>query len=317
MTQSTNSADSHRARSDPACRGCAEQSTAVASDLGLQPPAWEPLVRLRLDIGYDGTDFAGWARQRDQRTVQGVLTHFMSVILRAPLSLTVAGRTDSGVHATGQVAHTDVPVAAWSRYSGDLLRRINSALPADVRIHQIAVVTSDFNARFAALRRHYRYRVDHSVCGVNPLRRRDTLSWPRPLNVEAMNTASNELIGEHDFAAFCRRRPLATTIRCLEEFRWNAEPSSSLGAGAPCVLVAHVAADAFCHSMVRSLVGALLAVGEGRRDPAWPEQLLAKRERASSVAVAPAHGLTLVQVDYPGDEQLAARAQVTRRMRDR
>ncbi len=274
-------------------------------------------MRLRLDLGYDGTAFAGWAQQRDQRTVQGVVTHVMSIILRTPVALTVAGRTDAGVHATGQVAHADVSASAWSRYSGDLLRRVNGLLPVDVRVHRIVVVTADFDARFAALRRHYRYRIDDSTDSVSPLHRHDTLRWPRRLHVEAMNAASDTLLGEHDFAAFCRRRPGATTIRCLGEFSWKREPLTGVGAGAPHVLVAHVSADAFCHSMVRSLVGALLAVGEGRREPNWPAELLTLRERASSVSVAPAHGLTLVQVDYPGDDQLAARALVTRRMRDR
>ena len=308
-TQLRNYADDLGVREDFGCSACSERAQQPVTGT-------DDSVRLRLDIGYDGTDFSGWARQRDQRTVQGEVTRVLSVILRAAVSLTVAGRTDSGVHATGQVAHVDVPIAAWSRYADDLLRRVNGVLPLDVRVHQIAVVTSDFDARFTALRRHYRYRIDDSRAGVTPLRRHDTLRWPRRLNVEAMNIASEGLIGEHDFAAFCRRRPGATTIRCLEELHWQPEPSPDPGAGASHVLVAHVAADAFCHSMVRSLVGALLAVGEGRHEPAWPAQLLTRRDRASSVSVAPAHGLTLVRVDYPSDSQLAARALLTRRMRD-
>ncbi|MGI8646803.1 MAG: tRNA pseudouridine(38-40) synthase TruA [Mycobacteriales bacterium] len=275
-----------------------------------------PLVRLRLDLSYDGTHFSGWARQRDQRTVQGVLTELLSVILRTPVTLTVAGRTDSGVHATGQVAHIDVPEAVCSGYPADsLLKRLNRALPPDIRVHRITAVTNDFHARFAALRRHYRYRIADAPHGSTPLRRWDTLSWPHRLDQIAMNEAAKEILGEHDFAAFCRRRPLASTIRCLEQLEWRREPTDPAPAETEDILVAHVAADAFCHSMVRSLVGALIAVGEGRREADWPGELLRLTERASSVTVAPAHGLTLVRVDYPEPEELAARALITRQRR--
>ena len=235
----------------------------------------------------------------------GVLTEALGVTVRAPVALTVAGRTDAGVHATGQVAHTDLrsdvdPV--W------LVRRLARLLPVDVRVRAVTPVPAAFDARFSALRRHYRYRVATAPSGAEPLRARDTLAWPYALDVDAVNAASALLVGEHDFAAFCKRREGATTVRELQRLTWEQDPDG--------VVTAAVSADAFCHSMVRSLVGALLAVGEGRRPVGWPASLLTRREREDGVAVAPAHGLTLVAVDYPPDDQLAARNEVTRAIRD-
>ncbi len=265
-------------------------------------------VRLRLDIAYDGSDFAGWAFQPDQRTVAGVLMDGLGRLLGEPPRLTVAGRTDAGVHATGQVCHLDVPDAWWREYHDSLLRRLAGILPPDVRVTAVCQVPDEFDARFSALRRHYEYRVTDAPWGVWPLRRRDTLVWPRPLDEEAMRQAATALLGEHDFAAYCRRKENATTIRTLERLDWRREADG--------VLVAAVSADAFCQAMVRSLVGALLAVGDGRRPVAWPGSLLTRKERANEVTVAPPHGLTLVRVDYPDDpRQYAARAQLTKRRR--
>jgi tRNA pseudouridine38-40 synthase len=262
------------------------------------------LVRVRLDLGYDGTEFSGWARQPSRRTVCGVLEDALSQVLRRPLTLTVAGRTDAGVHASGQVAHVDLPADADV---AGLPKRLSRILPADVRVFRATVVPDDFDARFAALRRHYEYRVADAPYGAHPLRRLDTVSWPRPLSLDAMAEASRLLLGEHDFVAFCKRRDGATTIRELQRLDWSR--------GDDGVLTAAVSADAFCHSMVRSLVGALLAVGEGRKPVDWPASLLRSTERSSSVTVAPPHGLTLVRVDYPADQDLAARAAVTRNVR--
>jgi len=288
--------------------GRRELSTSYRGDEPATPEAGGGgLVRLRLDISYDGTDFAGWAAQRDQRTVQGELTEALTRILRVPAELTVAGRTDAGVHATGQVAHVDVPAEVWAGLSGSLLRRLAGVLPADVRVRSVALAPPDFDARFGALRRWYVYRIADTAWGAEPLRRRDTLAWPRPLDVSAMETASAGLLGEHDFAAFCRRRDGATTVRALEELSLRRDPDG--------VLEATVSADAFCHSMVRSLIGTLLAVGDGRRPAEWPASLLRRSERANDVTVAPAHGLTLVRVDYPADDQLAARIATTRNLR--
>ncbi|WP_275404179.1 tRNA pseudouridine(38-40) synthase TruA [Pseudonocardia acidicola] len=255
-------------------------------------------------MGYDGTDYSGWAMQPGRRTVCGVLTDALSTVLRRPVALTVAGRTDAGVHAIGQVAHADLPADADTAW---VVRRLARLLPPDVRVRAVTQVPDAFDARFSALRRHYRYRVATAAHGAEPLRARDTLSWPHPVDLDAVNAASAGLLGEHDFAAFCKRREGATTVRALQRLSWTRGPDG--------VVVAEVSADAFCHSMVRSLVGALLDVGRGRRAVDWPAGLLQRTERASDVAVAPAHGLTLVAVDYPPDDELAVRAEVTRRVR--
>jgi len=260
-------------------------------------------VRLRLDISYDGTEFSGWATQPGRRTIQGVLTGALATVLRAPVALTVAGRTDAGVHATGQVAHADLATApdlVW------LLRRLAQILPPDVRVRAVASVPAAFDARFSALRRHYRYRLSTAPFGVEPLRARDTVGWSHPADIDALRVASELLLGEHDFAAFCHRREGATTVRHLQRFCWSACGD---------VLVAEVSADAFCHSMVRSLVGAVLDVGRGHRAVDWPAGLLDRRARAGEVPVAPAQGLTLVAVDYPPVDELATRAERTRRLR--
>jgi tRNA pseudouridine38-40 synthase len=289
------------------------EPAAPAEDGGLVRDA-DPTMRVRFDIGYDGTDFSGWARQPDRRTVCGVLEDTLATVLRRDVRLTVAGRTDAGVHATGQVAHADLPVTALAAEESSvspqldrLVHRLARLLPPDVRVFSAAAVPAAFDARFAALRRHYEYRVSDAPFGAHPLARRHTLAWPRPLDLAALRDASARLLGEHDFVAYCRRRDGATTVRELQRLDWRREADG--------VLVGHVAADAFCHSMVRSLVGALLAVGEGRKPATWPASLLHATERSSSVTVAPAHGLTLVAVDYPPEGELAARAEQTRNVR--
>ncbi len=266
-------------------------------------------LRLRLDLGYDGTQFAGWARQVGQRTVQGVLEDALTRILRLrePARLTVAGRTDAGVHARGQVAHLDIPPEAWERAASSVLRRLAGALPRDVRVWQVGPAPAGFDARFSATARRYAYRIGDGPAGVDPLRRHEVLGYPWPVEVPPMNAASELLLGEHDFAAYCRRRDGATTIRRLLELDWT-----RTGEG---LVVAHVAADAFCHSMVRALVGALLMVGDGRRPVDWPAAVLANRRRDPAVNVAPPHGLTLEEVRYPPDEHLARRADEARRLR--
>jgi tRNA pseudouridine38-40 synthase len=272
-------------------------------------PATAPgggLVRLRLDVAYDGTALHGWARQPAQRTVQGDLEQALSTVLRSDVVLTVAGRTDAGVHATGQVAHCDVPRALWQEQEHRLVRRLRGVLPPDIAVPAVTEAHPDFDARFGALGRHYVYRLTDDPAGPPPLRRADTVGWPRSLDVDDMALAAGLLLGEHDFAAYCRRREGATTIRTL--LALDVVRTGS-------VITVAASADAFCHSMVRSLVGALLAVGEGRRPPEWPAGLLPRSERASDVPVAPAHGLTLVAVDYPVDRDLAARALVTRARR--
>ncbi len=287
-------------------------------------------VRVRLDVAYDGSGFSGWAPQPGLRTVAGVLGDALTTVLRAtgpvvsdgpgrrvaPRQLVVAGRTDAGVHARGQVAHLDVPVdlldglRARDGTSGPpvLARKLAGVLPDDVVVHEAQVAPPGFDARFSPVSRRYAYR----VCDArrDPLTRSFVLWHRGGLDVEAMNAAAQTMVGLRDFAAYAKARPGATTVRTLLRFDWQ-RPDDGPDAG---LVVAQVEADAFCHSMVRSLVGACLAVGEGRRDPGWPAQVLASRRRAS--AVAPPHGLTLEQVVYPPDDRLADRAVQTRARRD-
>ena len=275
-------------------------------------------VRLRLDLAYDGTDFSGWAAQPSRRTVEGALSAALSTVLRAPepVSITVAGRTDAGVHARGQVAHVDVAAEGWAALPGRsdrtperaLLNRLAGLLPPDVVVHRVTRAPDGFDARFSALERRYLYRLADAEAPRDPLRRRDTVWWPRSLDVATMDVAAHDLLGLKDFAAFCKRREGATTVRTLLEYRW-----ARLDDG---VLAATVRADAFCHSMVRSLVGAVVAVGEGRRPVAWPAELQHRGERVSEIRVMPAHGLSLEAVTYPPDEELAARAVVARARRE-
>jgi tRNA pseudouridine38-40 synthase len=262
---------------------------------------------------YDGTAFSGWARQPARRTVQQELEEALGTVLRRPVRLTVAGRTDTGVHASGQVAHCDVPMALWAEHAEKLLRRLRGVLPPDIGVRRVAVAPAAFDARFSALARHYVYRLHDEPWGPSPLRRTDVVGWPRPLDVDAMRAAAADLLGLHDFAAFCRRREGATTIRVLQALDVRREHDEIADAE---IVAIGASADAFCHSMVRSLVGALLAVGDGRRPVDWPASLLSRRRREDGVVVAPAHGLTLVAVDYPPDAGLAARNEVTRAIRD-
>jgi tRNA pseudouridine38-40 synthase len=266
-------------------------------------------VRIRIDLAYDGTDFKGWARQPELRTVQGELEAALAAVLREPISVTCAGRTDTGVHARGQVVHIDLApellAAAAGRYEGAptdaLVRRLNGLLPGDIRVTRASVVPDEFDARFSALWRRYAYRIVDAVELVDPLTRNHILSWPRALDVDAMNAASAPLVGLNDYASFCKKRQGATTIRQVTELSWHR--------GADGIIVGTVVADAFCHSMVRSLVGCLIAVGEGRKPVEWAAEVLAGRVRESAVIAA--HGLTLEEVGYPRDEDLAARLAIT------
>jgi tRNA pseudouridine38-40 synthase len=265
------------------------------------------LIRLRLDLAYDGTAFSGWARQPGRRTVAGVVETALCTVLRLDAApLTVAGRTDSGVHARGQVAHVDVPRHVWTAVQGSLAHRLAGVLPVDVVVHTVAEAPDGFDARFGALWRRYRYRLADDLSERDPLRRVDTFRWPRPLNAETMAEAAAGLVGEHDFVAFCRCRAGAGTVRTLLELQVRRDD----------VVTFTLRADAFCHAMVRSVVGALIAVGEGRRDASWLAGLLAAESRVDEIGVVPPHGLTLLEVGYPPDDQLVDRVRVTRARRD-
>ncbi|WP_353826863.1 tRNA pseudouridine synthase A [Agromyces sp. SYSU T0242] len=287
-------------------------------------------MRIRLDLAYQGTSFAGWSRQPGLRTVQGVVEAALATLFRregiAP-RLVVAGRTDAGVHATGQVAHLDVDAEAFEAVTrprrgaadagpaadpfGVLVRRVTGILGStddDVVVRAARPAPEGFDARFSAVWRRYAYRVADLSAVHDPLQRHRTVWFPRALDVEAMDVAAQTLVGLGDFAAFCRPREGATTIRTLQSFRWRRDDDG--------VLVASLQADAFCHSMVRALVGACVAVGEGRLEVSGPSELMRAGERTSAFKVLPARGLTLTEVGYPADEELAARAEQTRARRE-
>ncbi|MFE9495373.1 tRNA pseudouridine(38-40) synthase TruA [Streptomyces collinus] len=267
-------------------------------------------VRIRLDLSYDGSGFHGWAKQAGgKRTVQGEIEDALRTVTRSKetYELTVAGRTDAGVHARGQVAHVDLPAELWAEHREKLLKRLAGRLSKDVRVWRLSEAPEGFNARFSAIWRRYAYRVTDNPGGVDPLLRGHVLWHDWPLDVDAMNEAARALLGEHDFAAYCKRREGATTIRTLQEL--------SLVRGGDGVITATVRADAFCHNMVRSLIGALLFVGDGHRGPEWPGKVLAAGVRDSAVHVVRPHGLTLEEVGYPADDLLAARNREARNKR--
>ena len=293
-------------------------------------PAIEPgLVRARLDFSYDGTGFSGWAAQPGLRTVQAELEAALRTVVRThdgqglsatQARVTVAGRTDAGVHARGQVAHIDLPCDAWERLPGRadrspaqaLRSRLTGVLPPDIVVKNVGIAPQGFDARFSATERRYAYRLCDTPELRDPLQRGHVVFYDRQLDIDALNGASGLLTGLRDFAPFCKAREGATTIRELKEFSWQ-RVINGADAG---LVVATARADAFCHSMVRGLVGAVLAVGEGRRDPTWLEQLAQGKTRSQAIAVAPAHGLTLEHVKYPADADLAVRAQATRARRE-
>jgi tRNA pseudouridine38-40 synthase len=237
------------------------------------------------------------------RTVQGEVHRVLGHLFDEPVEVQCAGRTDAGVHARGQVAHVDV--STWPAEVD--ARRINRALPVDVRVLAIEVAPAGFDARFAASWRRYTYRVADDGLGPAPLQRHMTLPWHRPLDLDRMNEAAQALVGEHDFAPFCKRREFASTVRALQRLEWHR--------GYDGVAVMTVQADAFCHAMVRSLVGVMLPVGDGRRAVTWPGEVLRAGVKDSGVTTMPAFPLVLEEVGYPPDEQLHARQQETRTLR--
>lgn len=317
------------------------QTPQLAANLAA---ALRPKVRVRIDLAYDGTFFRGWAAQPGLRTVQGELTEALSTILRVPVQLTVAGRTDAGVHASHQVVHFDVDAEAWQALAGrngvdpaQALRRRTQALlkraanpkttsrpepglvalgesagnGADIVVGAVSQVGGDFDARFSALRRTYRYRVADGVARHDPRLRSSVLWTDQELDLEAMNRSLQPLLGEHEFLSYCKPRQGASTIRSLLAAAWS-RPESGVDAG---LAVFEVSADAFCHHMVRSLVGATLTVGQGRNSEEWPAALLARRSRELAAPLAPAHGLTLEAIAYPEPRRWAEQAQAARVLR--
>lgn len=292
-----------------------------------------PRERVRIELSYNGSGFHGWAKQDGLRTVQGEIEAALETVFRRPISLTVAGRTDAGVHAAHQVAHADLPVPVEphaleklcdrlngliaSRYGQSWREAVQSGAPAatpdkglsDLVIYRIEPVSDEFDARFSALARHYEYRLVDSKRDRSPISSGDAWWCPyEDLDVSAMQQAADRLVGLHDFLSFCKPREGATTVRELTELK--------VGRAEDGGLLIRVSADAFCHSMVRSLVGALVEVGRGKRDLTWVEDLVRNPGRNQGVPIAPARGLTLVQVDYPPEEQWGQRASQARSVRD-
>lgn len=261
-------------------------------------------LRLRIDLAYDGTNFSGWATQPDRRTVQELVEQAIGTIIQTKIESIVAGRTDAGVHATGQVIHVDVPESINLE---EIAYKLNRILDEDIRIMKVSIAPEAFHARFSALRRRYIYKILDKNLPIPPINRYDIAPWYRPLDAELMNSASSLVLGHHDFAAFCKYKEGGTTVRTLEKFHWERQGD---------LLVASIVADAFCYSMVRNLVGAVVCVADGRKDPTWMGELLANKERVSDSLVFPARGLTLSSVEYPTNDQLLERAKVTIGKRD-
>ncbi|GAA4160194.1 tRNA pseudouridine(38-40) synthase TruA [Gryllotalpicola daejeonensis] len=283
-------------------------------------------IRIRLDVAYDGTGFSGWARQPRLRTVQGVLEDALATLFRrtppAP-TLVVAGRTDAGVHAADQVVHLDLdhdqvnalrnvrlPQGAPPDAGAALAYRLNGILGSntDVVVKRGCVAPEGFDARFSAVWRRYEYRVSDRIDTRDPGQRHRTVWWPTPLDADAMHRGAQSLLGLHDFAAYCKPREGATTIRTLQNFGWRRDEAG--------VLIASLQADAFCHSMVRALVGGCVAVGEGKLEASDLALILEVGARTSAFKVMPAKGLTLTEVGYPPDDELGARAEATRARRE-
>jgi tRNA pseudouridine38-40 synthase len=271
------------------------------------------LVRWRLDICYDGTNFSGWAAQAGRRTVQGELENWLARVLRLAERprLVCAGRTDAGVHARGQVAHVDLDSGIVDNGGSALTRRLNGVLGGDCVVRRISAAPPGFDARFGAIWRRYVYRISDAGVPPDPLYRYQIAQLPAEVDLARFNEVAVTLLGLKDFGAFCRGREGGSTIRTLLELSGRRVASGPMAGVIECT----VRADAFCHSMVRSLVGALVAVATGRRDHEWLAQVMERGTRDSTIVVMPAHGLTLEEVGYPADHELAVRVLEARAVR--
>ena len=288
---------------------------AAVPDAAASEPA---TVRVRMELAYDGAAFNGWATQPGLPTVQGALEEALAMLLRRPVRTVVAGRTDAGVHARGQVVHFDLTPGEWHGLPRGqalepekaLVRRVRgvlSRLEGAVFVHSAALAAPGFDARFSALWRRYSYRIADGPEHWDPLTRATTLWHGQPLDEDLMNAEAATVAGRHDFHSFCKPREGATTIRTLEDFRFVR--------GEDGVLVAHLRADAFCHNMVRALVGAALMVGGGREPQGWLAGRLVEKVRDAKTKLAAPHPLVLEEVAYPEAAELGTRAEQTRAKR--
>jgi len=250
---------------------------------------------LRLVVAYDGTDFHGFASQPGVATVAGVLQEALEAVVGHPVVLGCAGRTDTGVHAWGQVVGVTVAPAALERGGDRLLAGINAGLPPTVVVREVSLAPEGFDARFSAVARSYRYTVVTAPTP-DPFRRRVAWHVPGGIDLRAANLACDPLIGEHDFSAFCRaaQRPdgtPATLVRRVYEARWVALDATTVQF--------RIRASSFCHQMVRSVVGTLVEVGRGRRKAGEMMGVLASGDRQQAGQLAPPTGLCLWSVEYP------------------
>ncbi|MDA8072267.1 MAG: tRNA pseudouridine(38-40) synthase TruA [Actinomycetota bacterium] len=258
-------------------------------------------VRLRLDIAYDGSGFRGFAAQPGQRTVAGVLVEAIGTVVRHSVSVTCAGRTDAGVHAQGQVVHVDVTEDVDL---ARLARSVNALTGPDVVIRHAQVAAPGFDARRCALGRHYRYLVHHAETA-DPLLARVAWTVAGQLDLRAMAAGADVLVGEHDFRSLCRRPPGAgpddPIVRRVLHAQWSVatavEPMAAVVQWGR-LLRFDVSATSFCHQMVRSMVGMLVAVGQRRQTVADVHWMLKRADRSGAPDPAPPHGLSLVRVDY-------------------
>jgi tRNA pseudouridine38-40 synthase len=279
----------------------------------VNPPV-NGLFRYRVNFAYDGTAYWGFSKQRDFNTVQAELLEALTTVFgesKNDFGMRVAGRTDAGVHAYDQVVHFDLSIEQIKRLgrSRGMVGKLNDLLPVDIRVHSVEEAPPGFDARFSATYRRYRYRIADGLAQKNPLKQRYTHWIKHPLDVLQMQAAALELYGLHDFASFCRPKLGATTIRHLREITIQRNTQDDN------VIEVEIQADAFCHNMVRAIVGGLITAGEGRATPSDISATLARKTRVGSYKVAPARGLTLIKIGYPADDQLAAQAEIARNLR--
>ncbi len=280
--------------------------------------------RIKIEIAYDGSNFNGWARQKDDpsyiskenpsgsiRTLQEEIEKALSLLAHDPVQTIVAGRTDAGVHAIKQVIHADIPLNSFTDEPWDISNweyKLNRILTPEIRVKKVEQAPPYFHARFSALSRSYIYKIADNNQFISPLERLDVATWYRGLDVAKMNKLAARFIGEFDFVAFCKYRENSSTIREIQEFTVSRSKNN--------LVEVRITADAFCYNMVRSLVGALVAVGEGRFEENWALEILENKVRPSDSYVFPAQGLTLTNVNYPPDNELLERAKRTIGRRD-